>query len=71
MCGFAFLMVAARGNNHAREVGQMGHKFAVASGVGPQAVRAVELRQRRGLGYITRVKIKGPVCIKRVEIKGV
>jgi hypothetical protein len=59
--GFAFLRAATRGNEHAKVVGHLSHKFAVANGVGPQALRACEIRQRRGLGSIRRVEVKGLV----------
>jgi hypothetical protein len=70
LCGFAFPRVATHGNEHARVVGKMSHKLAVANGVGPNVLHAGEIRHRRGLGCITRVQIKGLVCITRVKIKG-
>jgi hypothetical protein len=68
--GFAFLRVAARGNEHARVVGQLCDKFAVANRVGPEAAKTVVVWQRRsrcrGRGVGAEVLVG-----HQVEIKGV
>jgi hypothetical protein len=71
VCGFAFLSVAARGNEHTRMVGQMNHELAVANGVGPEAAWTVEVWQSRGVGCMTGVEVKCLVGNTRVEVKGV
>jgi hypothetical protein len=61
-------MVATRGNEHARVVGQMSHEFAVTNGVGPEAARMVVVLQRCGRCCSRGVEVKflvGP----RVEVK--
>jgi hypothetical protein len=68
--GFAFLEVAARGNEHARVVGQMSHEFALANRVGPEAARTVVVWQRWGRSCSTWAEMEflvGP----RVEVMGV
>jgi hypothetical protein len=59
LSGSAFLMVAVRGNEHARVDGQMCHKFAVENRVGPEAAGAVGVSQRwsrcRGRGVAAEV----------------
>jgi hypothetical protein len=70
-CGFTFLMVAARGNEPARVVGQMDHEFTVANGVGTEAADADEVRQRWWLGCNTWVEVAFLVCMTRIDVKGV
>jgi hypothetical protein len=64
-------MVAARGNKHVRVVGQTSHEFAVANGVGPNAVEAVKVRQRWCLGCNTGVEVKFLVYTTRIKVKRV